>query len=279
MKHPFTRRRVGALAAVAASAALVAPAAASAQTGYATTTNDKLVTVNLKNGKVQKRTNIDLPQGVGLVGIDQRPSNGRLYGVADDDSVYRINPGNGNATQLDDGNPVTPAGFGGLTGAALEGQRFGVDFNPVVDAIRIVSDAAQNLRVSVEDGSLISEDPDLNGPRNNPQIVSAGYTESQRGPAPEETALYVLDAKNDRLYRQNPPDDGTLTEPQKLRFNVTPLGGFDIAGKRDVGYVTTSNGSRSKLFRLDVESGKSKKLGSIGGRNMRVDGFAVRQSR
>jgi hypothetical protein len=278
MKLSSKAKGGGALAALAASIALIAPSAASAQTGFATTPNDRLLTVNLKTGKIKDRTSLDLPAGVGLVGIDQRPSNGRLYGVADDDSVYRLSPGSGNAVQLDDGNPLTPAGFGGLTGAPLEGQRFGVDFNPTVDAIRIVSDAAQNLRVSVEDGSLISEDPDLNG-GGNANIVSAAYTESQRGPAPDATKLFVLDSRGDRLFRQNPPDDGTLVNPRKVGFNVTALGGFDIAGANNVGYATTSGKRGTRLFRVKVGSGDSKRVASIGGRAVRVDGFTVKQGR
>ena len=35
---------------------------------------------------------------------------------------------------------------------ALEGTSFGVDFNPTVDRLRVISDTGQNLRVNVDDG-------------------------------------------------------------------------------------------------------------------------------
>ena len=35
----------------------------------------------------------------------------------------------------------------------LQGTSFGVDFNPTVDRLRIISDTGQNLRTNVADGS------------------------------------------------------------------------------------------------------------------------------
>ena len=37
-------------------------------------------------------------------------------------------------------------------GVALAGASFGVDFNPTVDGLRVVSDTGQNLRVNVDNG-------------------------------------------------------------------------------------------------------------------------------
>ena len=54
--------------------------------------------------------------------------------------------------------------------------------------------------------------------------------------------------------------------------------GFDIAGARDAGYLATST-SRSRgstLYRLDVLTGKTRKLGKIGsGRRLVVTGLAA----
>ena len=89
------------------------------------------------NDERQSKTLKGLPDGVKLVGIDQRPSNGDLYGVGDDSVVYEISE-NAKADAVGDGfgNPqvmpiVSP-------GAPLDGKSFAVDFNPVPDAIRIV---------------------------------------------------------------------------------------------------------------------------------------------
>ena len=70
-----------------------------------------------------------------LVGIDLRPADGQLYGVGSTSRLYLLNPITGAATPI---GPVFPT--------VLSGTSFGVDFNPLVDRLRIVSDAEQNLR-------------------------------------------------------------------------------------------------------------------------------------
>ena len=69
-----------------------------------------------------------------LVGIDYRPATGALYGLGDRGGVYVVNPMSGRAR------------LRARLNVALEGTQFGVDFNPTVDRLRIVSDTGQNLR-------------------------------------------------------------------------------------------------------------------------------------
>ena len=163
-----------------------------------------------------------LPAGVTLDGIDFRPQTGDLYGVGSDNVVYRVNPRTGIA--IAEGPAFTPA---------LRGQSFGVDFNPVVDKIRVVSDDRQNLRLNVDEGTV---------PRRTRtstpacrQIVGAGYENSSFSVTqPAATTLHVVDAASDTLFTQTPPNDGTLTKPRKLRVrrraSASANVGFDIAG-------------------------------------------------
>ena len=72
-----------------------------------------------------------------LVGIDFRVQNGMLYGLGDHGGVYTLNRKTAEATRV---SQVT---------ALLEGQQFGVDFNPAADRLRIISDTGQNLRHDV----------------------------------------------------------------------------------------------------------------------------------
>src|SRR4051812_26516237 len=82
-----------------------------------------------------------------LVGIDVRPANQILYGVGSSSRLYTINPLTGAATQV------------GAAGAfALSGTSFAVDFNPVPDRIRVISNTGQNLRLNPNDGSLAATD-------------------------------------------------------------------------------------------------------------------------
>ena len=54
----------------------------------------------------------------------------------------------------------------------LSGTRFGLDFNPIPDRIRLVSDAEQSLRINPNDGTLGGTDTALS-PAGS--VVAAAY--------------------------------------------------------------------------------------------------------
>ena len=75
-----------------------------------------------------------------LVGTDFRPSTGQFFGVAANVGantvrVYTINPTSGVATAVGTAQNVAT-----ITGAT----KFGVDFNPVADRIRVTTDLASD---------------------------------------------------------------------------------------------------------------------------------------
>src|SRR5687768_13974815 len=115
----------------------------SSRTLYATT--DQNLLLEFRERSPERLTDVraisGLPAGVSLRGIDFRPMTGDLYGVGSDSVVYRVNPMT--AIAVAEGPAFTPA---------LRGTSFGVDFNPTVDKIRVTSDAAQNLRLNVDEG-------------------------------------------------------------------------------------------------------------------------------
>jgi Domain of unknown function (DUF4394) len=236
---------------------------------YATTDQNLLVQFNERNPERLKDIQVlrGLPAGVTLRGIDFRPATGDLYGVGSDNVVYRVNPET--AIAVAEGPAFTPA---------LTGKSFGVDFNPTVDKIRVTSDATENLRLNVDEGTLLSTDKNLNP--GMPQVVGSAYTNSSFTPTkPMTTTLYAVDAATDQLFVQNPPNDGTLTMPKRLRVDVGPNTGFDIAGADNTGYLAT-DGSRSRgtsLYKLDVLTGKTRELGRIGGKRLVVTGLAAWQ--
>ena len=168
-------RMVMAVCCAAIGVAVAAPAAsATAPSFYGTNQSGELLTIEKvkkkKRGKKKKpvfrateRTPLRFtPSGATeLVGIDQRPINGELNGIGDNSVVYRVNPATGIATGVA-GSTTAPF----LT--VLEGDSFGVDFNPTVPgggAIRIVSDSNYNHRVSPNTGAdgAGTPDADLNG--------------------------------------------------------------------------------------------------------------------
>ncbi len=140
--------------------------------------------------------------------------------------MYVIDPKTGYTTPI--GTPFTPA---------LSGTSFGVDFNPVVPRLRIVSNANQNLRANPNtgqvqniDGPLAYAAPARNVGRN-PQVVGAAGS----NPATD------IDAALDILITQNPPNNGTLNTIHGLGVNTTMLVGFDIGGGSYDGYSGSSS--------------------------------------
>ena len=236
----------------------------------ATTSQNQLLTFNARNP--ERIRNIQaisgLPAGVKLAGIDFRPKTGDLYGVGSDNVVYRVNPVTGIA--IGEGPAFTPA---------LRGKAFGVDFNPVVDKIRVVSDDRQNLRLNVDEGTVLSVDKDLNP--GMPQVVAAGYENSSFNVTqPAATTLHVVDAASDMLFTQTPPNDGTLVNGRKLRgIDVGLNAAFDIAGDDNMGLLSNARSGRgSELYTVDVPTGKTKSLGRIGGgKRLVVTGLAAWQ--
>lgn len=121
-----------------------------------------------------------LVSGETLIGIDRRPANGQLYGITNQGRIYILNPLTGVA--VFQSQTTTPVG-----------SSFGVDFNPVPDRLRVVSDADQNLRINVDTGATIV-DGTLNP--GNPNVVAAAYTNNFAGAT--TTTLYVIDSSKTR---------------------------------------------------------------------------------
>jgi Domain of unknown function (DUF4394) len=234
---------------------------------YATTSQNQLISFNARNPeRIKTITSITGTNGAALRGIDFRPKTGDLYGVGSDNIVYRVNPTTGIA--IAEGPAFTPG---------LRGKAFGVDFNPAADAIRVVSDAQQNLRLNPDAGTA-TQDMDLNP--GMPQVVAAGYENSSFSfTQPAATTLHVVDAATDTLFTQTPPNNGTLINPRKLRLDVGLNAGFDIAGDDNMGFLSNARSGRgSELYTVDVPTGKTKSLGRIGGgKRLVVTGLAAWQ--
>ena len=201
-----------------------------------------------------------LQAGESVLGIDFRPATGALYGLGSTSRLYQINPATGVATQV------------GSAGAfALSGTSFGFDFNPVVDRIRVVSDADQNLRLNPNDGTLTATDTilafagaDANSGAN-PLVVAAAYFNNVAGAA--TTTLYGIDAALDILATQNPPNNGTLNTVGPLGVNTTSLVGFDIESGTNLAFasLTAAGAAVSQLYTLNLATGAATLVGTIGG--------------
>lgn len=251
---------LGVLAIVTTAAPLPAALGQGAPDMVAATTNNTLIRFNGSTpGTVASSTAITgLQSGESVVGIDVRPATGQLYAVGSTGRLYTINPSTGAASQS------------GPSALSLTGTIFGVDFNPVPDRLRIVSEQEQNLRVNVEtaeatvDGTLAYADGDANA-GTNPNVVAAGYTNSVAGA--QTTTLYVIDSNLDTLATQNPPNEGVLNTVGQLGVNASEIVGFDIAadGNRAFAAVTPQGATASELHSIDLSSGRATRVGPIGG--------------
>ena len=103
----------------------------------------------------------------------------------------------------------------------LSGNRFGVDFNPAADRMRIVSDNGQNLRHNVDAGGVTLADAALN---YAPGTAASGVTGSAytNNDASDTTAttLYALDSTQDQIAIQSPPNNGSLVATGKLTVDT-----------------------------------------------------------
>jgi hypothetical protein len=211
--------------------------------------------------------------GTSLVGIDFRPAvPGQLVGVGQagaTGAVYTINPMTGAATQI---NNIL----------ALTGTSFGVDFNPVPDALRIVSDTGQNLRITAGGAGVVNVDGNLNP--GTPGVAGAAYANNVPGGIGGVTTLYDIDFVTDGLVTQGSPNGapispntGTLITVGLLGINTGPLIGFDISGNTGAAFasLTPVGAAGSSLYSINLNTGSATLIGAIGPGNLPVQGMSV----
>ena len=193
-----------------------------------------------------------------LLGIDVRPSNGMLYGVATDGTVVTIDPATGMAkmvSKLDKMPPASPSA------TAI------VDFNPAADKLRFMGMDGTNLRADVDtgkvttDGTLAFRSEDMHA-GEKPAIAAAAYTNSYGKPA--KTAMYDIDATIVALIQQVSPNDGTLAAVGKLGIEAAPTYAFDVQTNAQ-GRNTAWLAAGDMLYTVDLETGKATGVGVIGG--------------
>ena len=242
---------------------------------YATDTGGSLLRFSSDNPrKLRSKAITGLPQGVTVKGIDFRPASGDLYALGSDRVVYRLNPRTAIAVPEGKSFDTSPS--------ILSGTVNGFDFNPTVDKIRVTSDAGDNIRLNPDDGSLLSVDTKLTPA--GVQIVGSAYTNSSFtafATRPTVTELYAYDiaASPDQLWIQRPANAGTLIMPVSTGLQLGSNVGFDIAGSANVGWVAGTSKGRygSRLYRLDVNTGRTKSLGRIGDGSHTITGLAALQ--
>ncbi len=229
-----------------------------------------------------------------LQAIDVRPSNGRLYALganagAGTVQLYHISSSISSALATPIGTPGTFVDAIGMP-VLITSAGFGVDFNPAVDRVRVVTSDGRNFRMNPNTGAFVdgdlggspgsvaglNMDGALNGAANTAHACA--YTNSRINTT--ATTLYTIDAASDQLMIQNPPNMGTLTAAQIVMQNGSPLDlnvdtGFDIPPGVDVassnapangtGYLVSLVGGNSNFYRLNLANATATLVGAFSG--------------
>lgn len=219
-----------------------------------------------------------LQPGEQIISIDFRPKTGELYGVSTQSRVYVIDyrqvfSSPAVATPVGAINPATNASAP-FSPALNYTSKVDIDFNPVSDRIRVVTDNDQNLRLNPDTGQVSDVDAALAyaaGDANagqNPNIVGAGYTNSFNGAT--TTTLFDIDSTRNIFATQNPPNSGTLNTSFALPVDTTEMVGFDVAADGASGGGTAwaslrrTTDATARLYSINLTTGASFDRGPFG---------------
>jgi len=214
-----------------------------------------------------------LPAGERLLGIDFRVARGVLYALSSGGHVYTLDTASGRLARLGAGPAI-----------ALQGTRFGFDFNPVADRIRVVSDAGMNLRLHPDTGLLAATDPTLHAAdatarvaslgaaaAGTPAITAAAYTYNKTDD--KLTTNYAIDTAAGTLVMQGSregaqpvvsPNTGRIGTVGALGTGPVEDASFDIADIDNTALAALRTQGRTRLHLVDLHSGRAVPLGTVG---------------
>jgi Domain of unknown function (DUF4394) len=253
---PSTRRALLAAGAAfaAATSAAAAPATADAATLIGLTADNALLRIDSDSRRATGAP-VRISGADGRVlGIDQRPQDGRLYGVTERGQIVALDPASGRATQVSR-----------LTMPFESGGRAVVDFNPAANRLRLMGMNGTNFRVNVDTGEATRDGTlkyRMGGPEATPRVTAGAYTNSMQGA--QQTALYTIDTLLGWLNLQAPPNDGVQQPQGMLGVSVPPGVAFDILADGqggNWGFVLAGG----MLHRIDLANGRLTALGAVAG--------------
>ncbi len=245
----------------------------------AITPSNQLITFNASEpGKILSRTPIQglLPAET-LLAIDFQVAKGQLFGLSNLGRLLKINSNTVVATAV--GSPIT----------LPPGQTYGLNFNPTVDRIRLVSDQGSNLRLHPDTGAQVDGDANTPGVQSDtplsynagdllsaskPRVVAVAYTYNKVND--KITTNYGIDAGTGYLVVQGSiegaaavvsPNTGKLQSIGPLLIERFDTAALDISDLNNSAYLVThrSTGGASKLYEVNLSSGQARLIGAIGG--------------
>ncbi len=235
---------------------------------FALTNANRLITFNRAAPALRTAVSISgLSGGENVLGIDIRPGGsptGELYALGSTGRIYTINASSGAATQksvlaADPADATNPF-------AALDGMQFGVDFNPVPDRLRIVSDIGQNLRINADTGATITDGTLNTAGATRAGITAVAYLNSFASAC--RTTLFYIDTATDRLLTTSDPNNGVIADVGPLGVNADMVNGFEIATAADgsnSAIAVLSVSGTATLHNIDLATGAATAAGAVTG--------------
>ncbi|MGE3819498.1 MAG: DUF4394 domain-containing protein [Isosphaeraceae bacterium] len=210
-----------------------------------------------------------------LDSIDFRPATGQLYGYRDfNDTYYTVNLTTGQLTS------ATTLPVGATTNTFL----LGMDWNPTIDRLRVVTDSTQNLVYNPNTGTaagftnLFYGAGDVNA-GVVPLVIENAYTNNFAGAT--STQQYVLDYDQNSLATLA-NNAGTLATVGKIMLNGGTLdfdeyAGFDVATVNGVNtaYALLTVNNVAGFYSIDLATGNATSLGALGTGFGQVYGLSV----
>lgn len=234
---------------VAATALMLAPfASANAEQIAGLTFDQKIVTFDSATPMTiaSSFSITGLASGDALIGIDLRPATALIYGVAQSGRVYTL-------------STTGIASLVSTLSVLPSGSKFGFDFNPMADRLRIIGETNQNLAANVDGGATTGQTAitRASGPID---ILASAYTNNRF--AATSTVLYGIDSEQDTLVVTAAPGGGVYTNVGSLGVGLTSTNhaAFDISGATGLAYLSID----SAFYTLDLATGATRFVDTIG---------------
>ncbi len=238
------------------------------ETVMAVTDVAELITFNAgQPQRILKRQALQgLPAGDRLVGIDYRVSRGVLFGLSAAGRLYTIDTATGALKAVGSAAP-----------APLAGQTVAMNFNPVADRIRVVSDSGLNLRLHPDTGAVAATDPALAYAPGDaragqtPKLAAAAYTYNKKDD--KLTTNYAIDRAAGLLVTQGSvegvqpvvsPNTGLLRSVGALGTGAVDAAALDIADTDNTALAALRQNGRTRLHLVDLATGKATVIGTVG---------------
>jgi len=240
------------------------PLAVVGDTIYAVDLDGAFLMFGMESAETVSRTTQlqGVPQGRRLVGLDYRPSDGRLYGVGNDSRVYLVDPVASTATPVST-TPFSPAI------SVNDDIHFGMGFDPGTDEIRLISaETASSWTIDPDDGTAVLDgfvryvDGDPNEGQT-PRIsafsfipagaASGSLAAAAAGPLCEERG-YAIDAELDIVIGMCVHESTEFETLFELNITVVRCGEVAFDSRGNLIVISLSEGE-NRLGRMDTESG------------------------